>query len=63
MPIYEYKCPKCEVVQEKLQKISDPPPECEGEDQAAHDPVEMKKIISVSSFSLKGGGWAADGYE
>lgn len=57
MPIYEYQCQACENIVEAWQSISDPPlstcPECTG---------EMKKLISSTSFQLKGGGWYADGY-
>ena len=57
MPIYEYKCDKCGKIVEKLQKKhGSPPPKCEKDDQ------EMRKVVSVASFSLKGGGWYADGY-
>ena len=57
MPVYEYECQKCNKVFEVQQKIADKPlsdcPEC-------HAPV--KKLMSMSSFQLKGGGWYADGY-
>ncbi len=57
MPIYEYECRECKNVVEQWQSISSDPlsicPECSG---------EMKKLISSSSFQLKGGGWFADGY-
>lgn len=57
MPIYEYECQKCRKVVEQWQSMSEAPlsscPECSG---------EMKKLISSSSFQLKGGGWYADGY-
>jgi putative FmdB family regulatory protein len=53
MPIYEYRCTACKAELEKLQKISDPPlvecPEC-GRDT-------LIKLISASSFRLKGSGW------
>jgi putative FmdB family regulatory protein len=53
MPIYEYRCTSCGAELEKLQKISDPPliecPEC-GKDA-------LVKLISASSFRLKGSGW------
>lgn len=58
MPIYEYQCSHCGHLAEITQKFSDPPlsacPEC-GSD-------EVKKLISRTSFQLKGGGWFADGY-
>lgn len=57
MPIYEYECPACEKVFEVQQRMTDDPlktcPDCEG---------EVKKLVSASSFMLKGGGWYADGY-
>ncbi len=58
MPIYEYRCPDCGHQFDALQKISDDPittcPECAGEG--------VKKLISRTSFSLKGGGWYSDHY-
>jgi putative FmdB family regulatory protein len=57
MPIYEYGCSECGKHIEVFQKISDEPielcPECSG---------ELSKLISSTSFVLKGGGWYADGY-
>jgi putative FmdB family regulatory protein len=57
MPIYEYQCQSCKQITEAWQSISDEPltscPECEG---------QLNKLISASSFQLKGGGWYADGY-
>ena len=57
MPVHEYECTDCQSVIEMQQKISDPPlvscPECQG---------PVKKLMSMSSFQLKGGGWYADGY-
>jgi putative FmdB family regulatory protein len=57
MPIYEFECESCHKITEVVQSISAPPlshcPECNG---------SVKKLISQSSFQLKGGGWYADGY-
>jgi len=57
MPIYEYQCQECNNIVEALQAISDAPlttcPDCSG---------TMNKLISQSSFQLKGGGWYSDGY-
>lgn len=57
MPVYEYECNDCHKVFEVQQRIADKPlsacPECEG---------SVKKLMSLSSFQLKGGGWYADGY-
>jgi len=59
MPIYEYGCERCGHTFERLQKISDAPvsdcPEC---DVAG----SVKKLVSRSSFVLKGGGWYKDHY-
>ncbi len=57
MPIYEYKCLKCSNQMEVVQKFSDEPlatcPECGG---------ELKKLISQTSFVLKGTGWYVTDY-
>lgn len=57
MPIYEYECTECGKVEEALQKISDPPlqkcPSCRG---------RLKKLISQSTFHLKGSGWYVTDY-
>lgn len=53
MPIYEYKCTECEHRLEKLQKMNDDPlkdcPEC--------GKSTLTKLVSASSFKLKGTGW------
>ena len=57
MPIYEYECNKCGNHVEALQKFTDPPIlECE----QCH--AGMKKLISHSSFHLKGTGWYVTDY-
>lgn len=57
MPIYEYKCNECGLEFEVMQRFSDEPiKECE----ECSGPVE--KMISLSSFHLKGGGWYATEY-
>ena len=57
MPVYEYECEACDRVFEVQQRISDDPltecPQCGG---------KVKKLISMSAFHLKGGGWYRDGY-
>ena len=51
MPIYEYECKNCKKVHEVQQKMVDAPlkecPDCG---------KEVQKIISASSFALKGTG-------
>ena len=61
MPIYEYKCPKCGHKFEALLRVSEmsEPQSCPKKDCGEK---EAKKIVSRTSFSLKGGGWASDGY-
>jgi putative FmdB family regulatory protein len=58
VPIYEYQCPDCGYHFEQLQKISDEPirvcPNCE----QSH----VRKLVSQTSFVLKGGGWYKDHY-
>ena len=57
MPIYEYGCSKCGKTHEIIQKMSDQPltecPSCSG---------KLHKLISQSSFHLKGSGWYATDY-
>ena len=57
MPIYEYKCKKCGKEFELFQGIADPAAKscrfCKG-------PVH--KLMSLSSFHLKGSGWYATDY-
>ncbi len=57
MPVYEYECSGCKKIFEMQQRIADAPltvcPECG---------AEVRKLVSMSSFRLKGGGWYADGY-
>ena len=58
MPIYEYGCAKCGKTHEIMQKFSDVPlavcPDCGG---------EVKKLISNTSFVLKGTGWYVTDYK
>ncbi|MBW1733528.1 MAG: zinc ribbon domain-containing protein [Deltaproteobacteria bacterium] len=58
MPIYEYECDECGHHLEALQKFSDPPlTECEN--CRSH---KLKKLISHSTFHLKGTGWYVTDY-
>jgi len=58
MPTYEYACRKCGKQFEKVQRITDAPeavcPECGAE--------KAERLISHSSFVLKGSGWYASDY-
>jgi len=56
MPIYEYDCKKCGVF-EVTQRITESPlttcPKCSG---------DVRRLISLTSFVLKGSGWYATDY-
>jgi putative FmdB family regulatory protein len=58
MPIYEYQCGACGHRFEEWQKMSDKPvrtcPKCKAK--------KVEKLISHTSFTLKGGGWYSDLY-
>ena len=59
MPIYEYSCKSCGKTIDVLQKVSDPTPEtC----TACGAQGSLSKVVSRSSFVLKGGGWYSDLY-
>ena len=57
MPIYEYRCKKCQHTFERIQKFSDPPvrkcPECGA-------PVEQ--LLSAPAVQFKGSGWYVTDY-
>ena len=57
MPIYEYACQKCGNVVEVFQKLNDKGPgkcpKCGG---------KLARVLSHTSFQLKGGGWYKDLY-
>jgi putative FmdB family regulatory protein len=57
VPIYEFVCESCGRIVERLQKVTDPPPE-----QCPECGGKMAKIMSRNSFQLKGGGWYRDLY-
>src|SRR3989442_15102219 len=58
MPVYEYACEKCKHEFEAEQRISDDPirtcPKCRAR--------KVKRLISRTSFVLKGSGWYSDLY-
>lgn len=58
MPIYEYVCEKCKREFEAEQRITDEPlkacPHCRSR--------KVKRLISRTSFVLKGSGWYSDLY-
>ena len=56
MPIYEYRCEQCGDFEE-MQRITDPPltrcPKCKR---------KVRRLISNTSFQLKGSGWYVTDY-
>jgi putative FmdB family regulatory protein len=58
MPVYEYICKGCDHEFEREQRITDGPikkcPHCGA--------MKAKRLISRTSFVLKGGGWYSDLY-
>jgi putative FmdB family regulatory protein len=57
MPIYEYECTNCGRIVEAWQKFSDRPlTTCK------HCSGKLQKLISQSSFHLKGTGWYVTDY-
>ena len=57
MPLYEYKCRRCQEAFEVLQKVTDPPLKkcikCGGEDD---------KLLSAPAIQFKGTGWYITDY-
>jgi putative FmdB family regulatory protein len=57
MPLYEYECTQCGDIEEAIQKFSDAPLTtcklCSG---------KLNKLISQTSFHLKGTGWYVTDY-
>jgi putative FmdB family regulatory protein len=58
LPIYEYQCTNCGRTVEVMQRITDEPlqkcPSCKG---------KLRRLISLTSFQLKGTGWYATDYK
>ncbi|OEU50935.1 MAG: FmdB family transcriptional regulator [Desulfobacterales bacterium S3730MH5] len=57
MPIYEYECTKCGRVEEAWHNFSDKPLET-----CKHCSGRLHKLISQSTFHLKGTGWYVTDY-
>jgi putative FmdB family regulatory protein len=57
VPMYEYRCTKCNHVFEKIQKFSDPPitecPKCG---------ALVEQVISAPAVQFKGAGWYVNDY-
>lgn len=59
MPIYEYRCEACGGFQEAIQKMSDAPLRlC-----ASCGKEALMRVMSKTSFVLKGSGWYATDYK
>jgi len=56
MPMYEYQCTVCTNITEELNPIDKTTIQC----PACNNTAE--RIVSLSSFALKGSGWYKDGY-
>jgi putative FmdB family regulatory protein len=58
MPLYEYRCSKCDTVFEVMQKFSDAPltthENCGG---------TVERLISAPGFQFKGSGWYVTDYK
>jgi putative FmdB family regulatory protein len=58
VPIYEYQCDNCGCTVEVMQKITEEPlqtcPSCKG---------ALRRLMSLTSFHLKGSGWYATDYK
>mgnify|MGYP001194460898 CR=1 FL=1 len=61
MPIYEYQCPKCGVF-EVIQKAGDKPLKCDPDCKYSDCPRTASRLISQTSFHLKGAGWYKTDY-
>jgi len=57
MPIYEYECARCGRIEEAIQKFSDKPLT-----RCGHCSGKLHRLISQSSFHLKGTGWYVTDY-
>jgi putative FmdB family regulatory protein len=57
MPLYEYQCAECGRIEEAIQKFSDAPLTA-----CRHCSGKLNKLISQSSFHLKGTGWYVTDY-
>lgn len=57
MPLYEYKCDRCEEIFEVMQKFSDAPLE-------THDKCggTVRRLISAPAIQFKGTGWYITDY-
>lgn len=52
MPIYCYRCPKCDYCWEELAKVDSHPDKCKN-----CDSEKVNKVLTSGYFRLKGDGW------
>jgi putative FmdB family regulatory protein len=57
MPIYEYRCDQCGQTIEVLQKVG-----ARQRRKCERCAGRLRKLVSRTSFHLKGGGWYTEGY-
>jgi putative FmdB family regulatory protein len=58
MPLYEYECVECGEITEAVRKLVD----LDDTPRCSKCNAPTKRIISCTSFTLKGDGWYKDGY-
>lgn len=58
MPVYEYQCPKCQHVFEEMVSLS----QAHGEEPCPLCGAPSPRMISHTSFVLRGGGWYVSDY-
>ena len=56
MPLYVFECNACGRTAEVLQKFGDKWPDC------TECSKQMNKKVALTSFALRGDGWAKDNY-
>ncbi len=57
MPLYEYKCTKCETRFELIQKFSAPP-----ETECVECGAKLERLLSAPAIQFKGSGWYVTDY-
>ena len=61
MPIYEFRCMKCNKIEEFFVKSKENIEPLHFSDTC--EAITMIRIVSKTSFKLEGAGWASDGYQ
>jgi putative FmdB family regulatory protein len=58
MPLYEYRCSKCDTVFERIQKFADPP-------LTVHEGCggAVERLLSAPGLHFKGSGWYVTDYK